>query len=580
MRFPKLRPLPQHREVITRFGGLNRSPMAAEQEFSHMENLSCDGFPLLSTRGGRGVYAAPASPQGLIAKESLCYVDGGDFVIGQERIPMNLSVDPGDCPKQLISMGAYVIILPDKQYINTADPRDFGPMEAETSVTGATVSLCRSDGRDYGTYHLGQNPPESPKGGDLWLDTSVSPNRLKQYAADTSQWVQVLTTCLRIAATGIGRPFGKLDGVTLSFPQGVLPELNGANILQDCGEDYIVITGILPETVTVEGTLTVSRKMPLMDFVVESGNRLWGCRYGMDEQGEFVNRIYASALGDFRNWNRFLGVSTDSYYANVGSDGPFTGAASYLGEVWFFKETVIHRVWGSYPSEFRVLSTPGMGVEPGSHRSLITLGDALYYKSRSGVCAFDGSQSRVISRELGDRGYSQAVSGALGSKLYISMASREGRELLVYDTVRNLWHREDDFSPQCFSAHRGSLYAIDEKTRNILRLAGPGPVTEGQVAWQAVTAPLGLSDPDQKYLSRVTARLALEPEGELILEARYDASSFWEELAVIHSSDFRSFTIPVLPRRCDFLQLRLRGRGAMKLYSLTKTMEGGSDIQW
>jgi len=580
MRFPDLSPIPQSREFLTRFGGLDRGPTPGEGAFSHMENLTSDAYPLLSTRPPRGVWASPASPQGLIAKDVLCYVDGGDFVMGERRIPMGLSVDPGDCPKQLISMGAWVIILPDKAYINTADPEDFGSMEAVVTVTGATVSLCRPDGRDYEGYHLGPAPPEEPQGGALWLDTSVTPHQLKQYGADTAQWVQLLTTYLRIAAEGIGVPFQKLDGVTLTFPQGVLPQLEGAHILRDVGEDYLVITGILPEAVTVEGALTVARKLPAMDHLVEAGNRLWGCRYGPDEHGEFVNRIYASALGDFKNWNVFLGVSTDSYYANVGSDGPFTAAVNYLGEALFFKEKSLHRVWGSYPGEFRVLHTPCRGVEPGSHRSPAIVGETLFYKARSGICAYDGSQPRIISRELGDRVYGDAVSGAFGSKLYISMAWEGGRELLVYDTHRELWHREDDFAPQCFCAHQGSLYAIDEKSRSILRLAGPGPVTEGVIPWEAVTGPLGLRDPDHKYLSRVTLRLALEPGGVLELDARYDDSGGWEPLAVIRSTDFRSFTIPVLPRRCDTLRLRLRGRGAFRLYSLTKTMEGGSDIQW
>lgn len=580
MDIPKLRPIPMTREVVRAFGGLNRAQGAGEWEFSHMENLTSDAYPALAPRKARSIYAAPASPQGLIARDSLCYVDGADFVLGETRIPMGLSVKPEDCPKQLISMGAWVIILPDKRWINTADPSQHGAIEAETAVTGVKVSLCRADGRDYEAYHLGTEAPQSPKGGDLWLDTSATPHQLKQYASETDRWTQVLTTFLRLEAPGISAGFEKLDAVVLRFPQGVLPELNGANLIQDLGEGYIVITGLLPEAVTVAGTVTVSRKMPRMDYVVESGNRLWGCRYGYDEEGEFVNRIYASALGDFRNWNRFQGVSTDSYFANLGTDGPFTGGVNYLGEALFFKENCIHRVWGSYPGEFRVVSIPCRGVEPGSHRSLALVGETLYFKSRSGVCAYDGSQPRLISGKLGSRVYCDAVAGAWNSRLYISMAWEEGRELLVYDTRQDTWHREDDLAVQCFCTHRGSLYAIDEASRNILRLASPGEAAGEPVPWMAVTTPLGLNDPDQKYLSRVTLRLALKPEGELRLDVQYDESGAWEELAVIRSSDFRSFSVPVLPRRCDSLRLRLRGRGDFRLYSMTKTMEGGSSVTW
>ena len=68
--------------------------------------------------------------------------------------------------------------------------------------------------------------------------------------------------------------------------------------------------------------------------MIECGNRLWGCKYGLVD-GETVNEIYASKLGDFKNWNCFAGLSTDSYAAARGSDGPFTGAADYLGQPRF-----------------------------------------------------------------------------------------------------------------------------------------------------------------------------------------------------------------------------------------------------
>ena len=53
--------------------------------------------------------------------------------------------------------------------------------------------------------------------------------------------------------------------------------------------------------------------------------------------GKAVNEIYASKLGDFKNWNCYAGRSTDSYVATRGSDGPFTGAADYLGSPLFFR---------------------------------------------------------------------------------------------------------------------------------------------------------------------------------------------------------------------------------------------------
>ncbi len=71
-----------------------------------MKNLTSDRYPVLSPRSPRGIYAKPASPQGLLARDGLCYVDGSAFVMGDDRFELNLSVAPQDCPKQLVSMGA------------------------------------------------------------------------------------------------------------------------------------------------------------------------------------------------------------------------------------------------------------------------------------------------------------------------------------------------------------------------------------------------------------------------------------------------------------------------------------------
>ena len=146
MRYPQLKPLPTTREMVDVFRGYNHNLRVSNGEFFNMQNMTSDYYPVLSPRGKRGVYAKPASPQGLIAKEKLCYVDGEDFVIGENRIAMGLSTAAEDCPKELVSMGAYVIILPDKQYINTANIEDRGGIEEVYESQGdVTFTLARVD---------------------------------------------------------------------------------------------------------------------------------------------------------------------------------------------------------------------------------------------------------------------------------------------------------------------------------------------------------------------------------------------------------------------------------------------------
>ena len=59
--------------------------------------------------------------------------------------------------------------------------------------------------------------------------------------------------------------------------------------------------------------------------------------------------------------------------------------------------------------------------------------------------------------------------------------------------------------------------------------------------------------------------------------ARYDGVTQWQTLAVVFGTRRRQLSLPLRPRRCDHFTLQLRGEGAFRLYSLTKTMEKGSE---
>ena len=574
---PYMKEIPTNRKLISAFGGYNHNLSIGEGEFFDMENLCGDDYPVLSTRRPRGLYASPARAQGMISKEDLCYVDGADFVIGDRHIDMELTRD--DSPKQLISMGAYVIILPDKKYINTADTEDRGEIEASVAtLDGVTFYLSRADGTVYDNAPAAETAPEAPENGDLWMDTSDKTHVLKQYSAATSEWVTVTATYIRLYAKGIGAPFRVGDGVVIEgITLSALSDLNGMMTLVDRGEDYIVVPGIIDHVYRQTGSITVSRRMPRLDFMIESENRLWGCRYGTDINGETVNEIYACKLGDFRNWNVFEGIATDSYAVTVGSDGPFTGAITHLGSPLFFKEHCVHKIYGSYPANFRVLTTACRGVQRGCDRSLAIVGETLYYKSRSAVCAFDGSLPKEISAALGDTAYCDAAAGALRNKYYITMEDEDGRShFFVYDTARRLWHREDSTRAALFCAHGGELYFMDGANGAIRTVMGRGiRDAEESMPWMAQSGLIGAMDPDQKYLTRLDIRLTMTLGADIDIYVEYDSSGEWDHVYTKQAPSLHSVTIPIRPRRCDHLRLRLEGTGAAKIYSICKTMENG-----
>ena len=612
MRYPKLYTLETSRQMVDVFKGYNHNLRIGDGEFFDMKNMTSDYYPVLSPRKNRGVYASPTRPNGLIAKDALCYVDGSKFVINKKEIDMELVTECNTCPrknyctvyeegkpacnKQLISMGAYVIIMPDKKYVNTQKLTDFGNIEAffpgvEGQTVVATYEMCNLSGTAYTGAKKSDTAPD-PEETHLWIDTSSTPHALKQYSETSMAWTQIATTYVKISAPNIAQNFNQYDAVTISgFPQesSQLADMDGIvyplwEVYHDPGtderaegtEDYIVIVGILDEAVTYESELRLERTMPIMDFVIESGNRLYGCRYGPAANGEVVNEIYASKLGDFRNWNCMMQISTDSWVGGVGTDGQFTGAITHKGYPLFFKENCVHKVYGNYPANFQIQTTECRGVQKDCEKSLAIVNETLFYKARSGVCAYDGSLPTEVSYVMGNEAYSDAVGGANGNKYYISMKDASGNyNLFVYDTAKGMWHKEDDLQVDFFCSCDSEMYAISNG--EIITMLGSG--TPGDpVEWMVQTGEIGISSPDMKYISRLTVRMAMEIGSEVRIYGQYDFSDEWESLCYLrNTNNLRSFSLPIRPKRCDHMKLRIEGEGMVKIYSITKTIEQGSD---
>ena len=206
------------------------------------------------------------------------------------------------------------------------------------------------------------------------------------------------------------------------------------------------------------------------------------------------------------------------------------------------------------------------------------MNETLFYKARSGICAYDGSLPAEASYELGGVNYSEAVGGAHGNKYFVSMMDSTGCwHLFIYDVSKGMWHREDSFHAMCFCSCRHEMYAIDADTGKIMAMLGSGEQEAAVVKWMVETGNLALSSPDAKYVSRLTVRMMLEPKSEADFFVQYDMSGEWQQLCTLRGDSLRSFSIPIVPRRCDHLKLMIRGKGMAKVYSVTKTIEQGSD---
>lgn len=576
---PYLQQHGRNRSITTDFRGLNLSQGIGDGEWAWMQNMDTREYPAVARRQKRVHVATLNKPNGLCATDRLCFVDGVKFYYNGFYYG-----DVEDSEKTLVPMGAKIAIFPDKKLFDTTT-LSFTDMEQKNVSSGTvSVTLAKGDGTPYGEYTEGGTAPENPENGQLWLDTSGDAPVMKTWSEAQGLWVAEATTYVLVSATGLGQGLKALDGVTVSgLEEG---GLNGDWTLTDAGPDYILFTGILQKALTQAGEVRVERTCPEMDFVVEKDNRLWGCSSADHE-------IYCCKLGDPTNWRAYQGVATDSYAVTVGTPGPFTGAAVSGSAVIFFKENCLHRVYGTQPSNFTVYVDNLRGVQQGCHKSAVRVNEYLYYKSVFDVCVYADSEVAGISAALGTESYKNAVAGVCGNRLYLSMEDQEGAwQLLVYDTAAGVWTREDGTHALGFAScltetfmlrADGELYALlpGEYNKDFFMVGSDYTVyaqeeTDEEVSWELRTGEILRELPDHKYIGKIQLYLELDPGARAEVALRRDGGA-WETVQELSGGDQRRCTLPIYPRRCDRMEIRLTGVGHVRLVNWSKYVGYGSE---
>lgn len=502
---------------------------------------------------------------------------------------------------QLLSFGVYILIFPLALYFNTRDPKDYG-MLSEEYVAGKQESqvkftMCDANGEEI---TASTEEPENPENMDYWLDTEEK--CLYQWSESLAMWVSVSATYIRIEIAYEELPenpfpqmFAEGDAV---FMNSSLEDINKGSIIQKLGQvtgedgkvtgGYIVVKGYLSgqivEEVSSEKTLYFRRKVPEMDYVCVSNNRVWGCRHGISEDSEAVNEIYASKLGDAKNWYCYAGNATDSYALSLGDDGEFTAAFTFKGYPMFFKENVVYKIYGGYPAAYQLYTYDCRGVQKGSHRSLAVVNEYLVYKSVRDVCVFDGSTPAGISGKLGAERYHSAAAGACLGKYYISMEDSKGETcFFTYDLERGIWCREDGLkieefaynnSGQLYGRNKLSVYGFEEAEDTFGQTE---ETPEGKLEWMLETPDLGLTSSERLWVRAIHVRVYMEYAA--VMDVYLDCGSTGDRPVKTVRGEGRicSFRIPVIAARTDHFRIRLSGYGYVRVYSMEKEMEYGSD---
>ena len=602
------------RQMLRAFGGVNETYGCSEAELSSSLNFSARGYPALQTRAVRKKVRAVKDVNGMYHLNGLLVCRGTTL----EYTPDDSETREGavvlehaltNDRKALTGMGTKVLIWPDKKAFDT-ETGELSELGAvwEIGEAGMTVTPCDTEGKTYTPGSVGETEPEAPEDGQLFLKGDPETHygmdsMLLKYSTKNKKWQEIMLQSLRIHCPGLGAAMKENDTVTLSgVPQRVCDALakglNGEISISTLDGDDIITALALPKksdryygswTVLRSGTawqsldgkateneaadapVKAERRVPDLDFVTEQGNRVWGCN-------RKENSIYACALGDPTNWYSYRGIASDSYAVSVGSDGAFTGAASCLSYILFFKENCIHKLYGSKPSDYQMSSVRCRGVAAKAAGSLCVIAETLYYLSPDGVMAWSGSLPAKVSGAL-DTGKLTAADWAMGGQLdaryYLYLHRRadgdgSGR-LLVYDTEKGLWHEESPAGTEMVSTGQ-QLYLWDGSA---LWAAGSDRETEGEeeanLRFEAVTGDIGMSMPDDKYISRVTLRLDALAHTVVTVAVSYDGGA-WETVgSCAVTQEHQRVNLPFVPRRHDLMRLKFSGTGQMTLRSMAFT---------
>lgn len=345
-------------------------------------------------------------------------------------------------------------------------------------------------------------------------------------------------------------------------------------------------------TVNSTGTVKVERRVPALDYVCASSNRLWGVSNAventvLDDDGNPVKfngrAVFCSKLGDPANWYYYQGVSMDSWTAAVASEGDFTGICAWSDDILCFKEREMFRITGSQPSSYTLFSFSVPGVEQGSGGSIAIIDEVVYYKNEWGVYRYNGGTPTRVSENVSDALMGAGDAGTDGRNYFLSTPGG----IYVYDTWHNAWAKHDTAVGR-FAWDGGTVLFLDQAKR-VSRIDGGG--TDG-MPWSVTLHPdygttstgyysyaLNMGYKYYKYVFLRGELLKHNPDAEdpyVVVSAKMGDAPM-REIGRQEGAGKFVLRMPVKRLREDCIQLKMDGSGDCVLRDIRYVYGTGSE---
>lgn len=586
-------------QLISVFKGLDRREKGGKGGFCVAENVCADEYPCICTTKGHkkitpvdekgnpitNIRAVICPDDGF--SELFCGVCGTDFYYKGKKIPFFGDAEiPSDGRIELLKMNGNIIICCynnfeqrtmlyynfcgyaldkrkiSKDYVVRMDCLNFSHRERE-QMDFLPAAKSANDTSIYRIYADSPTHFSDVKKGDAIVLCNL---KAKKQTGDIYPYAR--ETLIRESKyeptqenDEVSCIVGKVDIGETSYIEYTAYNAEGSVVEPKGYVDYTAVNDQRRTDHNHVGPI-YRRAMPVINSVCVHNNRLWGT----NPNGEYV---YASKLGDFREFNKFLSVASDSFYMSFGSSGRFEGLVSYRNYVMAFKEDCIHIISGSSPNSF-ALSRTVEGIGCIDIRSCAQAGGCLYFLARDGFYRFDGVSFENLSKKLG-KSYAYAVGAAKGNKYFCQATDKDGkRELLVFDASYGLWHTLSfDKEIKDMFYFEGELYGA---TNDAIYLFESSVCKE----WKVESCYFFEEGKESKYPNTLWIRARLEKNKIMRVFSCEEGEEYKEHSPCKGTGKTQTYSVPIRWKNEKSYKIKLEGNGKAVIYFIeTENASGG-----
>lgn len=516
---------------IDKLYGINETSTIQDCEFSDMMNMDGE-FPYLKTRCHRqSVDAVAGEAKNIVSIENeddiwlftgVAEVDGDNkLYYKNEVILLDGNEEYSIIANSIVTMGEKLIIFPDKLI--------FDPNNDKLELEDMAKSKAISSAKFYGSTDKNDVVTNYILGSDIncWSDFEKGDS-------------VIISSCSKeknntIKIQDRANAIEKDDIISV-----VVEKIDEKRLYLLCYNS----SGIAVEFDSVTSDVIVQKDIPDMNYICEHNNRIWGT--GTD--GKF---IYASKLGDPTNYNCFSGLSTDSWWSEVATNGAFTSIVSFQNHVYAFKRDCLHEIYGDKPSNFKMPYITKTGCV--DDRSIVEMQSVMFFASTDGVYSYSGGIPKRISDNISFK-CTRAVGGRDHKYLYMSLDN----VVYKYDIYYDIWYKEGHTMLNdiyytgenvCFASYDGILIENSENE---------------YVKWNLTTKEFVQNSVYNMNIVNLWVKTEIAKNAHLRVYISIDGQEFKEQSVVYGQK--RVSRIGIRLGKCERFQIRFQGMGDVKFY--------------